>query len=118
MITSVAFTVYPVTDMARSRAFYEGVLGLTKGDNYQNEWMEYEVGEATFAITTVDMGHTAGAKGAVIGFEVADFDPFVQELKQKEVPFVVALLETPICRMAVIEDPDRNHITLHKRHGG
>lgn len=28
MITSIAFTVYPVTDMARSRSFYEKVLGL------------------------------------------------------------------------------------------
>ena len=27
-IKEIAFTGYPVTDMARSRAFYEGVLGL------------------------------------------------------------------------------------------
>ena len=28
MIKHIAFTLYPVTDMARARAFYEGALGL------------------------------------------------------------------------------------------
>ena len=28
MLQKVAFTMYPVKDMARARAFYEGVLGL------------------------------------------------------------------------------------------
>ena len=27
-VTEIAFTCYPVTDMARARKFYEGVLGL------------------------------------------------------------------------------------------
>ncbi len=44
MITSIAFTVYPVTDMARSRGFYEGVLGLTISENYRDEWVEYDLG--------------------------------------------------------------------------
>jgi len=34
------------------------------------------------------------------------------------VKFVLDLLETPVCRMAVIEDPDQNSITIHKRHEG
>ena len=31
-ITEIAFTCYPVTDVARSRAFYEGILGLSVVD--------------------------------------------------------------------------------------
>ncbi len=27
-VTEIAFSCYPVTDMARARAFYEGVLGF------------------------------------------------------------------------------------------
>ena len=30
MFKRVAFTMYPVTDMARARAFYEATLGLPK----------------------------------------------------------------------------------------
>ena len=115
MIRSIAFTVYPVRDIVRSRSFYEGILGLTLGYNFQDVWVEYNVGDSTFAITTTEMGHTPGAKGAVVAFEVADLDAFVNTLKKKSVTFVVDTLPTPVCRMAVIEDPDGNHIVIHKR---
>jgi predicted enzyme related to lactoylglutathione lyase len=62
------------------------------------------------------MGHPSGAKGAVVAFEVSNLDAFVKTLKEKSVPFVVGIFETPVCRMTVIEDPDRNHITIHERH--
>ena len=117
MITSIAFTVYPVRDMALSRSFYEGVLGLTISSNFQDVWVEYDLGDSTFAITTTDMGHTPGAKGAVVGFETSDLDAFVNRLKEKSVKFVIDIFSTPVCRMAAIEDPDGNQIAIHKRHG-
>jgi predicted enzyme related to lactoylglutathione lyase len=115
MITAIAFTVYPVRDMARARGFYEGVLGLRATYNYQDEWVEYDVGPGTFALTTTEMGHQPGARGAVVGFEVEDLDRCVTMLKGKAVPFVLDIFETPVCRLAVIEDPDGNHLTVHRR---
>lgn len=116
MITSIAFTVYPVSDMARARAFYEHVLGLRVSSNYQDVWLEYDIGDSTFAVTTTDMGHVPGAKGAVVAFEVSDLDGLVSTMKEQAVPFVAEIFDTPVCRMAVIADQDGNHITLHKRH--
>jgi len=116
MITLMAFTVYPVREMARSRSFYENVLGLTVSSNFGDVWVEYDVGGSTFAITTTDMGHPPGAKGAVVAFETTDLDAFVKALKEKSVSFVVETFSTPVCRMAVISDPDENHVTIHKRH--
>ncbi len=115
MINSIAFTVYPVSQMTQAKDFYEHVLGLKQSYNFQDQWVEYDIGSGTFAITTVDMGHAPGTKGAVVGFEVDDLDRFITMLKKKSVPFVVDILETPVCRMAVIEDPDHNHLTIHKR---
>jgi predicted enzyme related to lactoylglutathione lyase len=115
MITSIAFTVYPVADMARSRSFYEEVLGLKPGYNFEDEFVEYDLGDSTFAISTTDTGHPPGAKGAVVAFEVSDLDAFVKMLNEKSVTFVTDIFETPVCRMAVICDPDGNHITIHKR---
>jgi predicted enzyme related to lactoylglutathione lyase len=115
MINAIAFTVYPVSDMGRARSFYEQVLGLRNTYNFQDQWVEFDIGASTFAITTTDMGHAPGAKGAVVGFEVDDLDHFVTRLKQRSVPFVVDPFETPVCRMAVIEDPDRNHLAIHRR---
>ena len=116
MITSIAFTVYPVSNMERARAFYEHVLGLHMSYHYQDIWVEYDLGDETFAITTTKMGHTPGAKGAIVAFEVSDLDAFVQKMKERAVSFVTETFDTPVCRMAVIEDPDGNHITIHKRH--
>jgi len=115
MITSIAFTVYPVTDITRSRNFYEDVLGMTLSNNFRDEWLEYDLGDSSFAITNLDMGHTPGAKGAVVAFEATDLDSFVTTLKEKSVTFVAEIFPTPVCRMAVIQDPDGNHITIHKR---
>lgn len=116
MITSIAFTVYPVSNMERARAFYEHVLGLHVSSNYRDVWVEYGVRDSTFAITTTEMGHTPGAKGAVVAFEVSDFEAYIHKMKERAVSFVMEPFDTPVCRMAVIEDPDGNHITLHKRH--
>ena len=117
MITSIAFTVYPVSTMEGARAFYEHVLGLHVGYHYKDAWVEYDVGGSTFAISTTERGRAPGAKGAVVAFEVSDFDALMQRLKDRAVVFVAEPFETPVCRMAVIEDQDGNHVTIHKRHG-
>jgi predicted enzyme related to lactoylglutathione lyase len=116
MITSIAFTVYPVSNMERARAFYEHVLGLHVSHNYQGQWVEYQVGGATFAITTSDMGQSPGAKGAVMAFEVSDLEAFIHKMKERAVTFVTEAFDTPVCRMAIIEDQDGNRVTIHKRH--
>jgi len=104
--------------MQRSRGFYEGILGLTMSRNFRDEWVEYDLGDSTFAITTMDIGHTPGAKGAVVGFETSNLDEFANNLRKKSVMFVLDIFSTPVCRMAVVEDSDGNHITIHKRHEG
>jgi predicted enzyme related to lactoylglutathione lyase len=116
MITAIAFTVYPVSSMERARAFYEHVLGLHVGYQYKSAWVEYDIGGSTFAISTTEMGRVPGAKGAVVAFEVSDFDAFMHKLKDRAVVFVAEPFDTPVCRMAVIEDEDGNHLTIHKRH--
>ena len=115
MITSIAYTVYPVSNMERARAFYEHVLGLHVSHNDRDVWLEYSLVDSTFAITTADMGHSPGAKGAVVAFEVSDLDAFIHKMKERAVSFVTEVFDTPVCRMAIIEDQDGNHITIHKR---
>ena len=116
MIQEIAFTVYPVSDIARARKFYEGVLGLKLSHNFADKWLEYDIGPGTFAITTMMEECTPGAKGASVAFEVDDLDATVKHLKSHNVPFVMEIFPTSVCRMAVIADPDGNGVTIHKRH--
>jgi predicted enzyme related to lactoylglutathione lyase len=115
MIKSLAFTLYSVSDINRARAFYEGALGLTLTHNYQDEWLEFELGDTAFVIATHDADHQTGRHGPVAAFEVDDIVAFVARLKSAGVIFKKELFETPVCKIAIIQDPDANEILLHQR---
>ncbi len=115
MIQSLAFAAYPVTDIPRSRHFYEEVLGLELTHEALSEWFEYDLGETTFAITTHDQEHPVPVRGSVAAFEVSDLDADIARLHELGVKFRTEITETPVCRFAIILDPDGNEIILHKR---
>jgi predicted enzyme related to lactoylglutathione lyase len=120
MITEVAFFCYPVTDMARSRAFYEGVLGLKPTmvvEKPESSWVEYDIGAGTLSIGMAP-GWTPSSEGGNIALEVADFDRSIAELKAKGVTFSMEPIETPVCHMAIICDPDQSRLLIHKRKPG
>lgn len=116
MIHSIAFFAYPVSDISKARRFYEDVLGLRVTTNFRDEWIEYDLGDTTFAITTMDSKHVAGAKGGTVAFEVDDLDDFVKQIKEKSAKFVLETAASPVCRFAIVEDPDANEVIIHKRH--
>ena len=119
-ISEIAFVAYPVIDIERSRGFYEGVLGLQPSREFTGEsyaWIEYDLGANTFAVAMMPPGQwNPSADGPSVGLEVGEFDSAIAELKARSIPFDVEAMETPVCRMAVIADPDGNKITIHKRH--
>ena len=116
MIREVAFVAYPVSDMKRAQAFYEAILGLQLAMNYQDEWLEYTVGAGTFAITTMDIQHPPGRRGAVIAFEVDDLDATRRRLERHQVTMLSEITTTPVCRSFAAADPDGNEIVFHQRH--
>jgi predicted enzyme related to lactoylglutathione lyase len=106
--------------MQRARAFYEGVLKLELTRMFENEnrrWIEYDLGPSTFAISNMSSDDWKPSNdGAAIAFEVEDFDSSVATLRANNVKFTLDPFETPVCRMAIITDPDGNSICIHKRH--
>jgi len=115
MIKDVAFFCYPVASLPAARRFYEDVLGLKLEHNFQDQWLEYGINGVTLAITTKDNEHTPGLTGGIIAFEVDDLDAFAARLREKQVKFKGEATTTPVCRFAVITDPDGNEIIIHKR---
>lgn len=116
MITEIAFVGTPVTDLQRARAFYEGVLGLKPTcEAAGGKWIEYDIGAGTFAITNMVPEWKPSSNGTCVAFEVHDIDATMTRLQQHNVKVVWDVTETPVCRMAVVHDPDGNAITIHKR---
>ncbi len=117
-VLEFAFTGYPVTDMARARAFYEGLLGLKTGmvwEEGDHAWIEYDVGGHTLAINNGTAQWKPSGDGPAIALEVEDFDLTVATLKERGVRFTLEPFQSPVCRLAVILDPDGNSLAIHKR---
>ncbi len=119
-VTELAFCCYAVTDMARARAFYEGVLGLKPTsvfDGGENKFVEYEFGPYALAIGSSPF-FKPNPDGCSAALEVENFDEAIAHLKAQNVKFRMEPFPTPVCQMAMIHDPDGNTLCIHKRKAG
>jgi predicted enzyme related to lactoylglutathione lyase len=122
-ISDIAFTGTPVTDIKKARAFYEGVLGLTPAHVFEQGdycWLEYDIGpgKATLAIANGNPDWKPSPQGTTLALEVADFDAAIAHLRANNVTIHGEPFETPVCRMAIIADPDGNSISIHHKKPG
>ncbi len=118
-IAGIDLSGYMVNDAQRAIGFYRDVLGLEPSRVYpENRGAEYELPDGTvFGLW--------GGGGKVMPFQpsngilfaVGDFAGAVATLKARGIP-IVREIETPNCRMAMIEDTEGNLITLHERKAG
>lgn len=116
-IQEIAFSCYPVTNIEKSRTFYEGVLGLEVTMNNEREgthFIEYDIGEGTLTIGKAP-GMKPSSEGCSVSLEVDNFDNAIAELKDAEIKFALEPIDTGGCQMAFVFDPDGNTVGIHKR---
>jgi len=106
--------------MEQSVGFYKDTLGMPL--KYKtNEWTEFETGATTLALhlskpriasTTAQRELVAGTSS--IGFNVTDVEKTYQELKSKNVRFVMEpkMREGEGIKLAVFLDPDDMEISI------
>jgi len=112
-IKNIAFVGIPVTDMKRAREFYENVLGLTVSDDMmRGQWIEYAVGDDTLAIANIGEQWTPSNEGTSAALEVENLEEAIAEFEQRKIAY--DKVDSPVCRMAIIEDPDGNKLIIHK----
>jgi predicted enzyme related to lactoylglutathione lyase len=115
-IKELAFVFHAVTDIARARNFYEGLLGLKTGVQVEFSpgqwWIEYDIAGQALAISNA----MPDAKPAAsLTLEVADLDAALAAVKAASVPLAFDVMEFPPCRMFAIKDPDGNQVGLHQK---
>mgnify|MGYP003583887040 CR=1 FL=1 len=118
MFRKVAFTMYPMSDVPRARAFYEGTFGLkpgSVGNQGEGWWVEYDLpGGGCLALTNFVPDQPSASAGGTIALEVDDLDTLIADLKGKGVTFQSDIIHSPVCRMAVCLDSEGNSILLHQ----
>jgi predicted enzyme related to lactoylglutathione lyase len=111
----IAFTAYAVTNMAKARRFYEGVLGLKVSRKFSKNFIEYDVGPGTLVVASAPEQWQPSKKGTSAALEVVDFDAALEQLKKKKIKLAIGPEDYPNCRMVGVRDPDGNMIVLHQR---
>ena len=119
-----------VSDLDKSLDFYRGLLGLHhEGSNpvpgvgtMHRLW----AAESMIKLVALDAqgthpvvagGLRAGAQGLrYFTFSVVELDELMAELKANDVPVAVDIIEmAPGVRIAIVEDPDGNHVEFLER---
>lgn len=118
-LKELAFVGYPVTDFATARKFYGDVLGLKETLTFEHEgelgWLEYDLAGQTLALAKASDQWRPDANGGGACLEVEDLDRAVAHLKEHGVRIVLDIQDYPVCRLALIADPDGNTLALHQR---
>lgn len=113
-VKEVAFVFHPVTDIARARKFYEGILGLKVGAQVEfapgQWWIEFDIAGQALAISNA----VPGAPAASLTLEVVNLDEALAALRAAGIPLAHEIHEFPPCRLAAVKDPDGNQIGLHQ----
>lgn len=114
MVRGLAFVAYYVRDMSRARRFYGETLGLRPGEWFDDDWIEYDLGNATFALDGsgealgIEPGSSSGA-----AFEVDDVAAARARLIEAGTR-VTEIHEFPPCWTCFARDLEGNRFVIHQ----
>jgi predicted enzyme related to lactoylglutathione lyase len=121
-IRGTDFVAYEVKDFAREVAFYRDTLGLNMTGCYDDEkfqWAEFDLVQTTLALYPSQKTEKRDPlPSGMVYLSVDDVAQTVDELKDKGVKVMFGPVETPVCFIAGIQDPEGNRIGLHHRKDG
>jgi catechol 2,3-dioxygenase-like lactoylglutathione lyase family enzyme len=114
-----------VSDMARAEAFYEGKLGLLRGEEQHGESRAYACGGGTSLHVYVAPAHAGKATGTVARWDVDDLERVIGELRATGVMFErydepvktdeKGIHDSGYGRVAWFKDPDGNTFALEQQ---
>jgi len=121
-VRAVDFVMYCTKNIRRTRAFYRRLFGLKKGAEWNDFWSEFRTAPVTLCLNGPP---TAGRRSkwnwqgaACLAFAVDDVPAAVAACRKRRIKVLIGPVETRVCWMAWIADPDGNRICLHSRKDG
>ena len=120
-VRGVDFILISSGDMERSLAFYGDILGLERTAGSSARWVEFDAGGSTIAVGVPPPGAPQPpfrANGVTFALAVPDARAAIEAVRARGVAVLQEVVETPVCFMGLIADPDGNMIFLHQRKDG
>ena len=120
-VKAADFVYYTVSDIDASVAFYRDALGLTvEFCDAEMGWAELALPPTTLALgeASADVPVSPGGGGVGVAVAVDDVEAAVDELREAGLSVLMEYMDTGVCDMAMVADPDDNPLVLHRRHDG
>lgn len=121
-VRGVDFVLLPTRDLDRAADFYAGQLGLERGKLWQRGespamGAEFEAPGLTIAIAAPEaIGREFQPHSQPIALRVDDVHEARAALEQRGVEFVGDVIDSGVCHMTFLADPDGNALMLHRRY--
>jgi predicted enzyme related to lactoylglutathione lyase len=112
-VTGIAFTVYPASDVDRSVAFYRDLLGREPETHVPGSFAEFAIDGAWFSLVGPQITSTKPGSAHALALEVHSVADESARLTQAGTT-VGARVETQVCFLAHVTDPDGNTVLLHE----
>lgn len=111
--------MYCTKDMRRTRAFYQKLFGLKRGGEWNDFWSEFDTLPVTLCLNGPSTKPKWNWQGpAAVALAVEDIHTAIAQSRRRRVKILIEPVETSVCWMAFIADPDGNRICLHQRKDG
>jgi predicted enzyme related to lactoylglutathione lyase len=105
---------YVVGDTARSRSFYQDVLGLRVKFDDPGRWVQFSVGDANIALG-IPAEAPAGASGGIVVFEVDSLEEMRGRIESAGARIIAERDMGAHGQTLAFEDPDGNIVQLFQR---
>jgi catechol 2,3-dioxygenase-like lactoylglutathione lyase family enzyme len=110
----VDFVSVPTRDIGRAQAFYTEMLGLQPSRFSAGE---VEAGNVTLGFWNPELdGEPFQPNTAGVALRVPDVETARRRLEEAGVEFLGDTVDTGVCHMAFLRDPDGNTVILHRRY--
>ena len=115
-VERVDFVSFLTEDIPRAKRFYAEVLGLEVETEAEND-MEFRAGQVTLDIfNPASIGQRFAPSPAGLALRVPDVAAARAGLEAKGVQFDGETVDTGVCHMGFVKDPDGNVLILHRRY--
>ena len=120
-IRAVDFVMYCARNPKKTRAWYQNIFGFAPGEEWNEIWSEFATEPVTFCLNAPNKAERKEMNwdGApAIAFAVQDIHQAAAICRKRRIPILKGPVETSVCWMLFITDPEQNRIVLHQRKDG
>lgn len=120
-VRALDFVMYNTKNLRRTRRFYQELFGLKRGEEWNDFWSEFSTEPLTLCLNGTSRSRDPkwDWRGpACVALAVDDVRAAIAICRQRGVKVLIEPVETRVCWMAWIADPDGNRICLHSRKDG